>query len=78
MQLIIKRVLNVFPKAINFKDGQNFNKYSNFSYTSIGDITNTVPNPHLKFITEDGTESYLPAYKLVDPTDQWERQGRLK
>lgn len=43
----------------------------NFGYTSIGNMNNTVPNPHLKI----GDNKFLPAYELVD--DTLERAGRL-
>uniref|UniRef100_A0A182NQI2 FAD synthase n=1 Tax=Anopheles dirus TaxID=7168 RepID=A0A182NQI2_9DIPT len=45
-------------------------------YTSIGDRTNTIPNPHLKVVSDDGSEEYLPAYTLKD-ADKHERAGRL-
>ncbi|XP_050087737.1 FAD synthase-like [Anopheles aquasalis] len=46
-------------------------------YTSIGDRTNTIPNPYLK-VEEDSTGdiTYLPAYTLKD-ADKHERAGRL-
>lgn len=44
----------------------------NIGYTSIGNMNNTVPNPHLK-INEN---IYLPAHKLND--DTLERAGRLQ
>lgn len=51
-------------------------KLYNEGYTSIGDTTNTIPNPHLK--VEDsvtGDISYRPAYELKD-ADGLERAGR--
>ncbi|XP_058128769.1 FAD synthase [Anopheles ziemanni] len=45
-------------------------------YTSIGDKTNTVPNPHLKVDNNDEEATYLPAYALKDG-DKYERAGRL-
>ncbi|XP_058059578.1 FAD synthase-like [Anopheles bellator] len=45
-------------------------------YTSIGDRTNTIPNPHLKIETSTGDETYRPAYTLKD-ADKYERAGRL-
>lgn len=45
-------------------------------YTSIGDKTNTIPNPNLKVVSPDGTVTYLPAYKLVENADKLERAGR--
>ncbi|XP_052867042.1 FAD synthase-like [Anopheles cruzii] len=45
-------------------------------YTSIGDRTNTIPNPHLKIETSSGDETYHPAYTLKD-ADKYERAGRL-
>lgn len=45
-------------------------------YTSVGDKTNTVPNPHLKFIdSKTGDILYKPACDLTN--DEWERAGRL-
>lgn len=50
---------------------------SSYSYTSLGDKTNTVPNPHLKYFNSDtGTDDYHPAYRLKD-ADALERVGRL-
>ncbi|XP_040155044.1 FAD synthase-like [Anopheles arabiensis] len=46
-------------------------------YTSIGDRTNTIPNPHLKVEADSSGEvTYLPAYTLQD-ADKYERAGRL-
>ncbi|KAG4068851.1 hypothetical protein HA402_004999 [Bradysia odoriphaga] len=46
-------------------------------YTSLGDKTNTVPNPHLKYFNNDtGKTEYYPAYYLKD-ADAYERVGRL-
>uniref|UniRef100_A0AAG5CZL0 FAD synthase n=1 Tax=Anopheles atroparvus TaxID=41427 RepID=A0AAG5CZL0_ANOAO len=45
-------------------------------YTSIGDKTNTIPNPHLKVESKDEEATYLPAYALKD-ADKYERAGRL-
>lgn len=42
----------------------------NLGYTSIGNMNNTVPNPHLK--NED--ETFKPAFELLD--DSLERAGR--
>ena len=42
----------------------------NNGYTSIGNLNNTVPNPHLR-INDD---EYRPAYELLD--DKLERAGR--
>ncbi|CAO1393028.1 unnamed protein product [Diamesa hyperborea] len=49
----------------------------NFGYTSIGDKTNTIPNPHLKRINskDDNLSTYLPAYELIN-SDDLERAGR--
>lgn len=45
-------------------------------YTSIGDRTNTVPNPHLKRTNAiTGKDEYLHADHLID--DEYERAGRL-
>lgn len=46
-------------------------------YTSIGDRTNTIPNPNLKRIGKSGELYYLPAYHLGD-ADKFERAGRLQ
>lgn len=44
-------------------------------YTSLGSALNTIPNPFL-FVTDDnGKKQYLPAYKLLDASQ--ERSGRL-
>lgn len=45
------------------------------SYTSLGDKTNTIPNPHLKYLNKEGNEEYHPAYYLKD--DALERVGRF-
>lgn len=45
-------------------------------YTSIGDKTNTIPNPHLKQTGTSGEIVYKPAYCLTDG-DEFERAGRL-
>uniref|UniRef100_A0A182PTK6 FAD synthase n=1 Tax=Anopheles epiroticus TaxID=199890 RepID=A0A182PTK6_9DIPT len=45
-------------------------------YTSIGDRTNTIPNPHLKVETDSGEVTYLAAYTLQD-ADRYERAGRV-
>ncbi|XP_055591631.1 FAD synthase-like isoform X2 [Uranotaenia lowii] len=44
-------------------------------YTSIGDKSNTVPNPHLKREGSTGGLTYLPAY-LLENADEYERCGR--
>ncbi|XP_026477938.1 FAD synthase-like [Ctenocephalides felis] len=44
-------------------------------YTSLGSRSNTVPNPHLKYITTDGQIKYHPAYMMKDY--EYERDGRL-
>lgn len=47
----------------------------NLGYSSLGDKTNTTPNPHLQFEdTESGTLSYRKAYEMTD--DSLERAGR--
>lgn len=52
-------------------------KSSVHSYTSLGDKTNTVPNPHLKYLNnETGKEEYHPAYHLKN-ADEYERVGRF-
>lgn len=43
----------------------------NLGYTSIGNMNNTVPNPHLKISDKE----FRPAYELSD--DSLERAGRL-
>lgn len=49
-----------------------------FRYTSLGDKTNTIPNPHLKQVnSQTGEVFYQPAYKLEN-ADALERLGRLK
>ncbi|XP_053670638.1 FAD synthase-like [Anopheles nili] len=45
-------------------------------YTSIGDQSNTIPNPHLKVEMANGDVTYLPAFNLRD-ADKYERAGRL-
>ncbi|KAL1397139.1 hypothetical protein pipiens_009985 [Culex pipiens pipiens] len=45
-------------------------------YTSIGDKTNTIPNPYLKRTGNNGEEMYLAAFQLEEG-DQYERAGRL-
>lgn len=46
----------------------------NRGYTSIGSVVNTWPNPSLASTDEYGFQSYLPAWRLEDPTE--ERAGR--
>eukprot|EP01125_Pyxidicula_operculata_P017567 TRINITY_DN6153_c1_g1_i2.p2 TRINITY_DN6153_c1_g1~~TRINITY_DN6153_c1_g1_i2.p2 ORF type:complete len:233 (+),score=28.17 TRINITY_DN6153_c1_g1_i2:36-734(+) len=43
-------------------------------YTSIGEITNTLPNPALEYTDEDGQKKFHPAHKLKDGS--LERHGR--
>ena len=43
-------------------------------FTSLGNIHNTKPNPHLLVSSENGKETYKPAYTLED--GDWERDGR--
>lgn len=45
-------------------------------YTSIGDQTNTVPNPYLKRTGKFGETNYIAAYHLQD-SEKLERAGRL-
>lgn len=45
-------------------------------YTSIGDKTNTIPNPNLKRTGTSGEISYIAAYHLQN-ADKLERAGRL-
>ncbi|XP_055547364.1 probable FAD synthase isoform X3 [Wyeomyia smithii] len=45
-------------------------------YTSIGDKTNTVPNPYLRYTSSSGDIMFLPAYQLHD-ADKYERAGRI-
>jgi len=44
-------------------------------YTSLGNPDNTIPNPALAFLAENGDEKFKPAYMLDDPS--LERQGRI-
>jgi len=44
-------------------------------YTSLGNPDNTIPNPALAFLTDNGEEKFKPAYMLDDPG--LERQGRI-
>ena len=44
-------------------------------YTSLGNVHNTKPNPHLLVKAEDGKSTYKPAYTLEN--GEWEREGRL-
>ena len=43
-------------------------------FTSLGNIHNTKPNPHLLVSSENGKDTYKPAYTLED--GDWERDGR--
>lgn len=43
-------------------------------YTSLGGVKDTIRNPKLRFVGEDGREHYRPAYELTEDTD--ERLGR--
>lgn len=45
-------------------------------YTSLGGVNNTMKNPELKFVDQNGKESYKPAYELADA--KHERAGRIK
>ena len=45
-------------------------------YTSLGELDNTVKNPHLKVESEVGEENYLPAYALDN--EEYERESRVK
>ena len=44
-------------------------------YTSLGNASNTLPNPQLQGTDRLGNVMYLPAHKLKDGTK--ERNGRL-
>lgn len=57
---------------------KTLSRYPKFnSYTSLGDKTNTVPNPHLKYYnTNTGKDEYHPAYQLTN-ADDLERVGRF-
>lgn len=43
-------------------------------YTSLGGVNNTIPNSKLQI---DNSEKFLPAYKLMENSDELERLGRL-
>jgi FAD synthetase len=43
-------------------------------YTSLGGVGDTVRNPRLRYLDEDGRERYRPAYELTEDGD--ERLGR--
>lgn len=43
-------------------------------YTSLGGVGDTVRNPRLRYVDEEGRESYRPAYELTEDGD--ERLGR--
>ena len=44
-------------------------------YTSLGNIHNTKPNPHLLVTDDNGKSKYNPAYTLEN--GDWERDGRM-
>jgi FAD synthetase len=44
-------------------------------YTSLGEIDNTIKNPHLRVEGDDGQVTYLPAYMLDD--EDLERESRV-
>ena len=44
-------------------------------YTSLGNMHNTQPNPHLTVTTDGGKTTYKPAYTLEN--GDWERDGRM-
>lgn len=45
-------------------------------YTSLGSVHNTIKNPNLLYnMDEEDSETYLPAYKLLDGNS--ERSGRI-
>ncbi|XP_060519458.1 uncharacterized protein LOC132697815 [Cylas formicarius] len=50
-------------------------KLYDHGYTSLGNATNTIPNPYLS-VFEGDTKSYLPAYKMLN--ERHERDGRNK
>ena len=45
-------------------------------YTSLGELDNTVKNPHLKVESDVGDDNYLPAYALEN--EEYERESRVK
>jgi FAD synthetase len=44
-------------------------------YTSLGELDNTIKNPHLRVETPDGQITYLPAYALKE--EENERESRV-
>ena len=44
-------------------------------YTSLGEVDNTIKNPHLQDVDENGNIIYYPAYELVD--EDYERESRV-
>ena len=44
-------------------------------YTSLGEMDNTIKNPHLRQETQDGHIGYLPAYVLS--SEEFERESRV-
>lgn len=50
--------------------------YLPFSYTSIGSMEDTHPNPSLRYVTDSGLTEYRPAYALSD--FHLERSGRRR
>ncbi len=43
-------------------------------YTSLGGVNDTLRNPNLKYVGDDGRERYKPAYEMT--WDEGERLGR--
>jgi FAD synthetase len=43
-------------------------------YTSLGGVEDTMRNPKLRYVDDDGREKYRPAYELTE--DDEERLGR--
>jgi len=43
-------------------------------YTSLGGVNDTLKNPRLRYVDEQGNEQYKPAYEMTE--DQGERLGR--
>ena len=53
---------------------QNYCSLYDQGYTSLGEMDNTIKNPHLKIDKSESDHEYLPAYALK--SEEFERESR--